>query len=389
MKKMNIKIKIKIILNLLGCTAVLLCLFACTSFSDKLVIRGDLSGLQAGDTIAVYIYDVERNLMSGDTVAVTQKDRFYLERKLDRAPLVANLYYFPADTSLRPFSKTLDLSSASDKLTLRGAAADFPYALVDGGFYSNKAVKAYTHVVDSLYKILMTVSDSLDNAEQRYDTVEGRRLDEVHLHLATRLEDEEAAFIKNHPDVLYSAYLYTSISRWATLKKVQEQYEAFTPELQQSPFGMQIKQNIDKRAVVAAGAQLPDFTVTDVNGKSISTADLKGRYVLLDFWGSWCTWCRKASHKLVSLHNEYKSKNLLVLGLAWDANHDSWKKAIESDGLTWTHANLYDHRAVKDLFCISAFPTYIFVSPEGAILANSSDFDKEIEPVVREALEEK
>jgi thiol-disulfide isomerase/thioredoxin len=378
--------KMKIIINLLICAAALLCLSTCSSSSDKLVIKGNLTGLQAGDTILVYIYDFERMLVAGDTVAITQKNRFYLERTLAQPPFVANLYYFPADTALRPLSKTLDLSSTSDKLTLRGNAADFPYAQVDGGFYSSKAVKAYAHVVDSIYKILTLVSDSLDNAEQRNDTAEEKRLDEIHLQLATLLEDEEAAFIKNHPDVMYSAYLYASISRWATLKKVQEQYGAFTPELQQSLFGEQIKKNIDKRAVVAAGAQLPDFAVTDIDGKSISTADFKGRYVLLDFWGSWCTWCRKASPKLVKLYNEYQHKNVLVVGLAWDPDHESWKKAIKNDGMTWRHANLYDHREVKDLFCISAFPTYIFVSPEGNILANSSDFDKEIEPVMREAL---
>lgn len=376
----------KKIIKLLICAAVLLPLSMCTTSSDKLVVKGNLTGLQVGDTIVMFLYNFERKLVAGDTVAVTQKDRFYLELALAQAPHIATLYYFPADTALRTLSKTLDLSSASDKLTLRGDAASFPYALVEGGFYSSKAVKTYAHVVDSIYKILTAVSDSLGDAEQRRDTAEEKRLDEVHLRLATLLEDEEAAFIRTHPDVMYSAYLYASVSRWATLKKVQEQYGAFSLALQQSPFGELIKQNIDRRGVVAAGAQLPDFTVTDVRGKSISAANLKGRYVLLDFWGSWCTWCRKASPKLVSLYNKYKSKSLLVVGLAWDANHESWKKAIKSDGMAWEHANLYDHREVKDLFCISAFPTYIFVSPEGLILANSSDFDKDIEPVIRDAL---
>ncbi|MDR0565730.1 MAG: AhpC/TSA family protein [Prevotellaceae bacterium] len=374
------------IIHLFACTAVALCLTICTSTSDKLVIKGNLTGLQPGDTIVVFIYDFEQKRMSGDTVGVTQKGRFYLERKLDKAPYTAYLYYFPADTTLRPLSKTLDFLSASDKLTLWGAAADFPTAQADGGFYSDKAVKAYAHRVDSINNILNLVSDSLSDAEQRQDAPEAARIDAALLQLATLLDDEKTAFIRNNPSVMYSAYLYTSTSRWATLKKVQEQYEAFSPELQQSLFGEMIKKNIDRRAAVAAGAQLPDFTVTDVNGKSISAADFKGRYLLLDFWGSWCSWCRKASPTLVKLYDEYKSKNFCIVGLAWDSNHESWKKAIALDGLAWEHANLYDHQAVKDLFCISAFPTYIFVSPEGAILANSSDFDAEIEPIIRETL---
>ncbi|MDR2813070.1 MAG: TlpA family protein disulfide reductase [Prevotellaceae bacterium] len=376
----------KRVVNFLACAAALLCLSTCTSSSDKLAIRGELVGLQAGDTIVVRIYDFERQLVAGDTIAVTKKNRFYFERALAQAPYSASLYYFPADTMLHPLSKTLDLSSATDKLKLRGNAADFPYALVDGGFYADKTVKEYVQMVDSIYKAVTLTSDSMRQARLQNDTAGQKRLDAEYLRLAGQLEDEEAAFIRNHPDVMYSAYLYASVSRWETLKKVQEQYEAFAPELQQSAYGERVKQNIDKRAVVAAGAQLPDFTVTDIDGKSISTADFKGRYVLLDFWGSWCSWCRKASPKLVKLYNEYKDKNLLVVGLAWDTNHESWKKAIKNDGLTWAHANLYDHQEVKDLFCISAFPTYVFASPEGVILANSSDFDKEIEPVLREAL---
>jgi peroxiredoxin len=324
--------------------------------------------------------------VSGDTIAITKKNHFYFERSLAQPPYGARLYYFPADTALKPLSKTLNLSSASDKLKLQGDAAGFSHALVSGGFYDDEAVKAYVHVVDSLYNTAVALSDSARQARLRSDTASEKKFEGEYLRLAGQLEDEEAAFIKNHPDVMYSAYLYISISRWETLKKVKEQYEAFTPELQQSTYGELIKKNIDKRAVVAAGAQLPDFTVTDIDGKSISAADFKGQYLLIDFWGSWCSWCRKASPKLVKIYNEYKGKNLCVLGLAWDKNHDSWKKAIKDDKLPWTHANLYDHQGVKDLFCISAFPTYVFASPEGVILANSSDFDKEIEPVLREAL---
>jgi thiol-disulfide isomerase/thioredoxin len=372
---------------LLTCAAGMLCLSTCTSSSDKLVIKGSLTGLQAGDTIVVHIYDFERQLVAGDTIAVTKKSHFYFERLLNQLPYSANLYYFPADTALRRHSKTLDLSSTSDKLVLQGDAAEFTYApVVSGGFYDNKIVKAYVHVVDSLYKAVMAASDSMREASLQRNAAAEKKFDEEFSRLAGLLEVEEMTFIKNHPDVMYAAYLYVSTSRWETLKNVQEQYDAFTPELQQSIYGEMIKKNIDKRATVAAGAQLPEFTVVDVDGKAISSADFRGSYLLLDFWGSWCSWCRKASPKLVKLYSEYKNKNLRMLGLAWDQNHESWKKAIQKDGMTWRHANLYDHQALKDLFYISAFPTYIFVSPEGVILANSSDFDKEVEPILRKEL---
>ncbi|MDR0687161.1 MAG: AhpC/TSA family protein [Prevotellaceae bacterium] len=362
----------------------------CTSSSNKLVIEGHLTGLQVGDTVTVYVYDFDQQLVAGDTVAVTKKNRFYFAQTLAQTPYCARLYYFPAGATptaqARALSRTLDLSSASDKLKIQGAAADFSHAPVSGGFYDDKEVKEYARQLDSAYKIIALVADSLRQAKRHNDTSLEATLDAEYLRLAEQLEDAEAAFVREHPSATYAAYLYVSLSRWETLKKVQEQYGAFSPELRQSVYGEMVKKNIDKRVVVAAGAQLPDFEVTDINGKRLSSADFKGKHLLLDFWGSWCFWCRKASPKLVKLYNEYKSKNLLVVGLAWDKNHDSWKKAIKDDGLLWTHVNLYDHQDVKDLFCISAFPTYIFVSPEGIILANSSNFDEDVEPVLRDAI---
>lgn len=345
-----------------------------------------MTGLQAGDTVVVLIYDSDWRLVAGDTVAVTKKDYFCSAQTLAELPYSANLYYFPADTAAGRRLKSIDLSSASDKLKIQGAVADFTYAPVSGGFYSDKQVEEYARLQDSIHKAIILVDDSTEQAEQQGDMISKERLDEKYLQLAGQLEDMEDAFIRQHPNAIYAAYLYCSISRWETLKKVQEQYGAFTPELQQSVYGQRIKENMDKRETVAAGAQLPDFAVTDIDGKPLSTVSFRGKYLLLDFWGSWCVWCRKASPKIGKLYSEYKSKNLAILGLAWDKNHDSWKKAIKDDGLSWAHANLYDHQEVKEMFYISAFPTFILVSPEGTILANSSDFDREIEPVLREAL---
>ncbi|MDR1415791.1 MAG: TlpA family protein disulfide reductase, partial [Prevotellaceae bacterium] len=293
-----------------------LLLSMCTSSSDKLVIEGRLTGLQVGDTVLVHIYGADMSLVAGDTVAVTKKNYFRFAQTLAQPPYQARLYYFPADTAADRQSKTLDLLSATDKLKVQGAATDFTYAPVDGGFYSSKEVKEYVLQQDSIYKSILLLEDSVRQAERQGDTALENRLDQKYSQLAGLLDDVEAAFVRQHPNLVYAAYLYYSTSRWETLKKVQEQYDAFTPELQQSVYGELIKKNIDRRAAVAAGAQLPDFTVADINGSSLSSADFRGKYLLLDFWGSWCIWCRKGSPKLVKLYNEYKSKKLAVVGLA-------------------------------------------------------------------------
>jgi thiol-disulfide isomerase/thioredoxin len=125
------------------------------------------------------------------------------------------------------------------------------------------------------------------------------------------------------------------------------------------------------------GTIAPDFVKKDMNGKDVSLKKLKGKYVLLDFWGSWCGPCRASHPHLKELHKKYSGKVVFV-NVADENVKDLeqakklWKQAVKEDGMTWTQILNNEGKEEQDLlklYNITSFPTKILIDPEGKVVA--------------------
>jgi peroxiredoxin len=119
------------------------------------------------------------------------------------------------------------------------------------------------------------------------------------------------------------------------------------------------------------GAMAPDFTLTDVDGKPFSLSQLKGQYVLVDFWASWCDPCRGENPNVVAAFNKYKNKNFTVLGVSLDEAKDKWMEAIKKDNLTWKHVSDLKgwYSSVVPLYGFDGIPYNVLIDPQGKIIA--------------------
>ena len=143
-----------------------------------------------------------------------------------------------------------------------------------------------------------------------------------------------------------------------------------------------------KEATGIDGKVAPDFSLPDTDGKPLSLSSLTGKYVLVDFWASWCGPCRAENPNVVKAYNEFKDKNFTILGVSLDKDKKPWLKAIKDDGLIWNQVSdlKYWNSAVVELYGIESIPFNVLVDPHGKVIASSlrgSDLQAKLKEVLK------
>lgn len=153
-------------------------------------------------------------------------------------------------------------------------------------------------------------------------------------------------------------------------------FEQLAPSVKAAPAGVAYAATLQGLKRVAIGAPAPDFTLFTPEGKPVSLASYRGKYVLVDFWAYWCSPCRNENPNVVKVYNEYKGRNFEILGVTLDteANREKWLKAVKDDGLTWPQlADLKkgDKNEAVTGYSVRAIPQNFLVDPSGKIVASN------------------
>jgi thiol-disulfide isomerase/thioredoxin len=246
------------------------------------------------------------------------------------------------------------------------------------------------HEYELLQKPLMkirdrwkVVMDTLSAVNRRSNFEYQELKDWVLVPYNKEITELQMAFIKSHPASYVTAYTLRFMSREFPTDTLRMLYNRFPEKIKNSLFGKAVAEELEKRKIGIPGTIASNFSATDINGKKISLGDFRGKYVLLDFWASWCVPCRKGNPHLKELYSKYKEKGFEVIGISDDdRNHDAWKKAVAQDQLPWQHVlrgfkyvNGTPDRSndINEGYNISTLPTQILVDRNGMIIARYGD----------------
>ena len=122
----------------------------------------------------------------------------------------------------------------------------------------------------------------------------------------------------------------------------------------------------EARKNMVEGVTAPDFTLKDLQGKDLTLSSLRGKYVVLDFWGSWCGWCIKGIPDMKKYYEKYKDR-MEILGVDCNDTEEKWKAAVEKHELPWLHVRNTDEADITVKYGIQGYPTKIVIDPEGKV----------------------
>ncbi|SFW84479.1 AhpC/TSA family protein [Chitinophaga sancti] len=245
------------------------------------------------------------------------------------------------------------------KATFSGAPTQKAYAS-----YLSKIGGGFMNIIDSANQEMSAAEPSAVPAiRKKYDDK------------FAAMRDKEKIFIKGNPNSYFSIVALTDVSNSAPMSEVEPLFNSLGEKVRNTTPGREMKARIVATHTIQVGLAAPDFEQPDVNGKPVKLSDFRGKYVLVDFWASWCHPCREENPNLKKAYGELKDKGLEVLAVSLDdkQTRNAWIKAIETDGLPWIHVSDLKgwQNQVAVLYGIRAVPQNYLVDPAGKIVAQN------------------
>lgn len=323
------------------------------------VITGDVKGVMDGS--AVYLTDAN-NPTDTLTKSIAKDGHFVLTGHIPEP----NLY----DINFGSAQKKTVLFLGNDKIGIGGEVADLRTISVTGS-PSNDDFMSFQKVFNPYFAHLNEVG-KLSNSPEGAGKMDS--LSRVYKKLVDTVEMNIDRFIGAHRSSYVSPFVLAVLLQLSEdIMREEKRLNSLAPEVQGSYYGKMMQTQIAAAKIGAVGTPALDFTETDTAGRPVSLSSFKGKYVLVDFWASWCGPCRMENPNVVSTFSKFRNKNFTVLGVSLDKAKDPWIKAIKDDHLTWTQVSdlQFWNNAVAVKYHVTQIPTNLLIDPSGKIVGKN------------------
>ncbi len=316
----------------------------------------------------VYLLEADStNVKVVDSTQLTEQNEFVFKKA---APF-ANLY------KIKNSEQEFDLIAENgNDIDFKTDLADSSHNYTTSGSEDSEKIREYNRISN----IYSAKNSKLATEYQQAATAKGANADSVLKKYLPVFEGNMAAlsaevlkFVNANRSSLAGFYAAMSLDQM----KYEKELVAYADDIKGKFAGnlavAQFVKHMELVKPVSVGRTAPDFSITGLDGKTIKLADYKGKYVMLDFWASWCVPCRKENPNVVKLYQQYHAKGLNIIGISLDENKASWQKAINDDHLTWTHGSELQNfnGATVQRYQVQAIPSNFILGPDGKIIAKN------------------
>lgn len=332
-------------------------------------ISGQLRNAAAGTKVSLLELDGNQ-IVARETATTDAQGRFTLKGSNTEA----SLYQLKLDGA-KPQEVWLVLDNKT-KLQLSGDAQSL------AADYSVKGSKD-SELLQQLMRQMQRGNGQLQGIMERYQAnAQAGRQDSVKLleakFLAAQARNNAAVkgLIRKNPTSVVSAFalgtpqLFNADENFGFADSVATQLKKAQPN---SRYTKTLVQTLEPLRKTAIGTVAPDINLTNPEGKTVALSSLRGQYVLLDFWASWCGPCRAENPNVVKTYEQYKGKKFTIYGVSLDQDKGKWEKAIQADGLTWTHVSDLKgwQSAAGQSYGVTSIPMNFLLDPQGRIIAKN------------------
>lgn len=354
------------------------------SLKNQFVLKGRMEGKNEGWLYLNYSGINETAIR--DSVALINGS-FSFKGRINN-PILA--YLWLKEKKRSEFNST-NIFLEPTKMTIKLKYNDFRNAIVSGSKSHNEyaALERTKIPIEAKYKKQLDSLRSETNHEKRA---------EIRERLAPCFSERmqmDYRFFERHPQSFVTAYMLRFHVAYLSIDSLQLFYGRLGEKLQQTPEGKFLAKEIQDIIGGTPGSPAKYFSATDINGNKLSLSDFKGKYVLLDFWASWCVPCRKGNPHLKELYTQYKDKGIEFIGISDDDhNPDAWRKAVEKNGLPWRHVlrgldidkkgkKIQNENEISDRFGIQTLPTKILIDPAGMIIGRYGEDEQGLNEMLK------
>jgi len=352
-------------------------------------IHGQIANPKLDSVSILYINDqgkVSRQIVPAD------KGKFDVSGNISQ-PTMAYLLFIHKDEKL---SKK-EAEEKTNKIFIEPGSMTISREADSEGFIEVNGSKAQAEWNDlkSQTKAIQFAIDSLSKGGAETGRSASNSSRQKAAPLRAKLAQANYDYFVSHPGSYVTAnqvMYFTSVFSLDSLKSLHDRY---TPEIKESVDGRRLAATIKSRSAGLPGTMAFQFSVKDREGKDLALADFKGKYVLLDFWATWCVPCRESMPHMISLYQKYKDKNFDVIAIGDDDTRvKEWSDAIEHDGtgmfhhtlrgvnMELTRKGLPNPRDLDEGYGIRALPTLILVDPDGKIIGRFAENKEQLDKML-------